>query len=108
LKRSGIYPEAIRRQTQQVLEDALVDAKSSKPGSRPPMLKVRLNEYFLHFVVRDAATKAQKVEFRIRFAKLQLDVLNLGRLIYQGKELESVEWLDGDNHIEVTVEKAED
>jgi ATP-dependent Clp protease ATP-binding subunit ClpA len=110
LKRNGISPEDLRRETRRVLQESPLTSKPTETEvpSVSPLVQTSLSEYILRVVVRDAATKEQKLEFSIRLDRAQLELAHMTRKIFQGKEVDPIEWTSGDNLIAVVVEKAKD
>jgi ATP-dependent Clp protease ATP-binding subunit ClpC len=120
LKRLGVSPEEVRRQTRRVLQESPLTPKPPETESRPPdppetqwrspipPKGILLSDYTVRVIIRDAETKEQKAEFDVRLDRLQVELYNLNGRIFQGKEVDPIEWRSGENQIEVIVEKAKD
>jgi ATP-dependent Clp protease ATP-binding subunit ClpC len=109
LKRSGISPEEIRRQTRRVLQESPSRPKPPEEGAPETLSSNRTNlrDYILRVTVRDAMTKEETLTFDIRLDRAQLGLGYLIRQVLQEKEVIPVEWTSDDNQIVISVEKAE-
>jgi ATP-dependent Clp protease ATP-binding subunit ClpA len=110
LKRNGISPEEIRRQTRRVLQESPLRPKPPDEGTPipSPVPGTILSDYSIRVTVRNTMTNEEELAFNIRLDRVQIELANAIRRVFQGKAVDPIEWSSGGNQIEVTVKKTED